>query len=365
MTKAAENDFLSAVGQVIQMQVQLAVAPLLQKIDFLENELKKMNAGWLHDIEAVRGSISASSPIDAAAVKIFIDKEIDSRVECGLLADFDDVMVECGNRLNEKIPEIVAASVEAVRPMIPEVTNGKDGRDGVDCDMKTIVERVDSFLLGVHPADGRDGKDGKDGRDGVDGKSVSLDELMPVVANAVGVAVAALPDPHRVLSAHIDRDGCLHLVLNDGRQLSLGKIVGNDGAPGAPGKDGKDGADGLGFKDMQVTFDGERDLIFKFALDERVEEFSLTLPFQLYQGVWKAGQYRRGDTVTREGSQWVALKDTDAIPGTVDSGWQLSVKRGRDGKDGVGKDGPPGKNGEPGRDGQDLTQLGPDGKKWG
>jgi hypothetical protein len=38
--------------------------------------------------------------------------------------------------------------------------------------------------------------------------------------------------------------------------------------------------------------------------------------------------------VTHEGSGWIAQRATNAKPGTPNSGFQLAIKRGRDGKDG-------------------------------
>lgn len=52
-------------------------------------------------------------------------------------------------------------------------------------------------------------------------------------------------------------------------------------------------------------------------------------------GTWqRAMNYERGATVSHSGSLWVAIRsvDPDQAPG-ADSGWQLAVKRGRDGKD--------------------------------
>jgi hypothetical protein len=54
-----------------------------------------------------------------------------------------------------------------------------------------------------------------------------------------------------------------------------------------------------------------------------------------YQGVYqKAQEYRRGDVCTHDGSMWVATCDIPShqIPGNS-SRWQLSVKRGADGRD--------------------------------
>jgi hypothetical protein len=52
-----------------------------------------------------------------------------------------------------------------------------------------------------------------------------------------------------------------------------------------------------------------------------------------YRGVWQpAGRYERGDVVTWQGGMWIAFRSTETKPGDGDSGWQLAVKAGRDGR---------------------------------
>jgi hypothetical protein len=79
---------------------------------------------------------------------------------------------------------------------------------------------------------------------------------------------------------------------------------GPPGPPGPAGQDGKDGRDGKPFSTC-------------------------------HKGVWIEGaRYDEGDMVSRAGSGWVC-KDagTSDRPGDGGRGWQLFVKRGRDGKD--------------------------------
>lgn len=77
--------------------------------------------------------------------------------------------------------------------------------------------------------------------------------------------------------------------------------------------------------------------------DERTLEIDLgvygrkqvKLAHPVYRGVWGDGGYDKGDTVTWAGSTWIAERDTTGKPGAKDSGWRLSVKKGRDGQDGA------------------------------
>lgn len=109
-------------------------------------------------------------------------------------------------------------------------------------------------------------------------------------------------------------------------------LPGRDGQPGKDGSPGVDGKDGLGFDDLDVQFDGERSFTLRFAEGERVKEFTFKAPFMLYRGVYQPGaEYERGDTITWDGSCWVALKDTSNKPGPGED-WQLAVKRGRNGR---------------------------------
>lgn len=239
-----------------------------------------------------------------------------------------------------------------------------------------VARHVEPLQRRIAELEAREVRDGRDGRDGVDGKDGEPGR------DGVGLA-----------GALIDRSGVLILTLSDGTTRDLGVVVGKDGAdgrdgadgaagadgrdgaPGEKGLDGKHGRDGADGKDGQngrdgfslESFDADlkddgRTLVLKFKQGDYEEEYAFGLPVMIDRGVWREGEYEKGDGVTWAGSYWIAQQDTKAKPGDADSGWRMAVKRGRDGKDGKdGERGPEGKAGPPGRD---LTQLGPDGAKW-
>ena len=106
--------------------------------------------------------------------------------------------------------------------------------------------------------------------------------------------------------------------------------------PGPQGKQGIPGRDGLGF-DAIETIDDDGDYGFKFvAAGQVVKECRFRKPVanmaDAYRGVWKAGDYRRGEVVTYGGSSFLAKADTKDKPEQSDA-WVLWVKRGRDGRD--------------------------------
>ena len=181
--------------------------------------------------------------------------------------------------------------------------------------------------------------------DGADGKSVCLDDIRAGVAELVHKAVLNLPVPAHPVAGLIDRAGHLHFTYSDGSSRDMGQVVGRDGkdgepgSKGEPGSNGRDGIDGLGIE--QIEFDGER----TFRLVNEKIDRSFTIPYPLYQGLWKPGGYVRGDMVTSDSQQFIAMRDTDKEPLTIDSGWRLTCKRGATG--GRGPPGPPGKDGAP------------------
>ena len=126
---------------------------------------------------------------------------------------------------------------------------------------------------------------------------------------------------------------------------------GAKGEPGANGRDGVNGVDGLGFDDISLDFDGERNLVLRFRKGDNEKAFPLRGPWPIDRGIWRATHpYQRGDSVSHGGSTWTAQKDDPAgKPGEVEGEWRLAVKKGRDGKDGErGAPGAPGERGLPG-----------------
>lgn len=91
-------------------------------------------------------------------------------------------------------------------------------------------------------------------------------------------------------------------------------VAGPQGEPGPQGEQGPAGADGPSADEVRA--------MVREAVAEQARGW--------YRGVYQAEQqYQPGQGVTWDGSMWVALRETDARPGTDDS-WQLAVKRGRD-----------------------------------
>lgn len=203
-----------------------------------------------------------------------------------------------------------------------------------------LLERI-ARLEARAPEKGDKGDVGEAGRPGKDGEAGPAgDPGPPGAAGPAGAAGEKGEPGAKGEAGPAGRDG------RDGQPGRDGE-KGIDGKDGAPGLNGKDGIDGLGFDDIQVEFDGERSFKLVFIRGDQRKEFgAFILPTVIDRGVWKEGEFKRGDAVTWGGSLWIAQKDTAGKPDTPDSGWRLSAKKGRDGKD--GKDGKPGERGLPG-----------------
>ena len=89
----------------------------------------------------------------------------------------------------------------------------------------------------------------------------------------------------------------------------------------------KDGQDGLPADAINIE-QNEREITI--TVGDTVK--TIFLDTILDRGVWKEGDYEKGDAVTYGGSLWIAQEATTDAPSTSKA-WRLAVKKGRDGKD--------------------------------
>jgi hypothetical protein len=299
-------------------------------------------------------------------------------------AAFGKEMVGIVRGYVDKVVAPLVKRLDAIESREPvKGLDGKDGRDGVDgkdADPAAIAdlvrEEVEKAVAALpKPQDGKSvtaedlapliSKSVEAAvsgavkaipvpKDGKDGASVTVEDVAPLVDEAVTRAVSAIPVPEDGRDGvdgkdgrdgrdgldavtPILKDGVLLFTMSDGSVKEVGRVQGKDGADGAHGRDG---IDGLGFDDMSAEYDGERGITFRFERGETVKEFKFSLPVIIDRGVWveaKEGGYAKGDGVTWAGSFWISQKDENGDKPDGGDGWRLSVKRGRDGK--PGKDG--------------------------
>jgi len=195
-----------------------------------------------------------------------------------------------------------------------------------------------------------------------DGKSVTIDDVRPLVEELVSKAVAALPAPENgkdadmdVLKSHV---GELVKAVQPAAPLpvpSVEEIAGTferrfsdltlswerqardtfeKAADRMPKP--KDGQDALSLEnfDMALGEDG-RTVTVKMQAGETVIEKSVKIAAVIDRDIFKSdGAYEKGDGVSYGGSFWIAKCDAPkGVPGSGETDWRCAVKKGRDGKD--------------------------------
>jgi hypothetical protein len=269
-----------------------------------------------------------------------------------------------GQAMGEAILKAVAplhaeiASLKAQLAALPTPANGADGqdgapgRDGKDCDMEAVQAMVVAAVKAL-PAP-------KDGANGQDGRSVTLEDLRPLVdsavksirneaAETVAAAVKALPvpkdgkdgdrgpkgDPGQdgadgadgigLAGAMIDRAGELLVTLTNGTVKSLGAVV---------GKDGKDGIDGISLDTFEMEYLEEtHEVRIKAACAGRTKEVRYPAGGLRPQGYWREGTKAKAcEAWVHDGSLWIAAKDTEGKPQAQGDDWVIAARKGRDGQ---------------------------------
>ena len=187
-----------------------------------------------------------------------------------------------------------------------------------------------------------------------DGKSVTVEELRPLVEEVVS---ASLPEPvdieklAEVVAANIPspEPGCdgkdalsieLEPFIDEKKSYPRGTYATHNGGLWRSHEKthGMRGWECIvdGVSSVDIKQDNQR--TFSISLGRAsgtVEVKSFDVPVTIYRDVFKTGtEYQPGDTVTWGGSMWHCNEPTTDKPGETGSkGWTLAVKKGRDLRD--------------------------------
>ncbi|WP_010226207.1 hypothetical protein [Pseudomonas donghuensis] len=301
--------------------------------------------------------LEAQAKALAPVLKGLVEKAL-AAFRVGLAKDLDDRDAVLRGELAESIKAIPTPDIEAIAEeaakLVPAPENGKDADP--DLVRQSVTEEVAKL-----PAP-------------KDGVSVTLEDVAPMLLDAVKEAVSALPPPEP--GASVTPEDLRPVIAEEVAKAVQALALPKDGDPGRdalqleilPEIDGEKSyvrgtyakhlgglwrsfertsgmkgweciVDGIG--SAAVEQKGERGFELALVLSSGAEvRKKLDLPVMIYRGVFAPGDYVPGDTVTWAGSLWHCDESTCDKPGEPGSkGWRLSVKRGRDGKDGTnGKD---------------------------
>lgn len=324
-----ENAVAEAIFSHVETYVERATAPLLRRLDDLEGQAQALRlerdeaviraAGLVDDITGLRAEWEAKfAALEAGANSAIEASHVDEqtsalRVEIAELRALVDAIPE---PQPVEIPDVQRLVDEAVAAL-PPAQDGQPGKDAEPVDYERVIAAVVSQIPAPQ-----------------DGKGVTVEDVAPLIAEAVQRAVDALPaakDGVGLAGAIINRDHHLIVTMTDGSTHDLGEVVGRDGEKGDPGKDGRDGFSLEDF-DSEIR-DGGRTLILSFTAGDVRHTVEHQLDVVLDRGVYKAGEtYQPGDGATWGGSWWIAQAQTKAKPGENNE-WRLAAKKGQNGKD--------------------------------
>lgn len=158
------------------------------------------------------------------------------------------------------------------------------------------------------------------GKDGIDGKDGAMGERGEKGADGIGLAGAML-----------DREGALLVTLTNGEVKSLGVVVGKDGSHGA---NGKDGLDGISLDAFEMDYLEEtHEVRVKASCAGRTKELRYPAGGLRPAGYWREGAKAKAcETWVHDGSLWIAVKDTPSKPQTGSDDWIIAARKGRDGE---------------------------------
>lgn len=217
-----------------------------------------------------------------------------------------------------QIPDIDAMVTAAVAALPP----GEPGKSVTVDDVKPMLEQMVKAAVAEIP--------------------VPEAPLLPDIGAMVSAAVAEMPAPEPV-SGEDGRDALQLEVLpciDEGKSYPRGSYATHSGGlwRAFQKTQGMHGWECLvdGIAGLEVANTDERNFTVTVTrASGQAETKSFALPVMIYRGVFKAGdEYLPGDTVTWGGSLWHCDEPSTDKPGEIGSkGWTLATKRGRDGRD--------------------------------
>lgn len=360
--------------EAVKSFVARALTPLSKRIDDLQARLNAIPAGPKGDKgdpgESIRGEKGEpgveGKSVDVAALV----EQVTSGCRAWATQLFDSVPKpkdgaagakgdkgDTGPAGKDADPAAIRAEVMKAVGELPVPKDGKDGVPGKDADPETVKQLVAAAVAAIpKPADGKDGVPGArgpagesikgdKGDSGKDAEPVHPDTIARMVLEEVQRAVAALP---RAKDGEPGRDALAIDVLpgiEESKSYPRGTQAQYRGGEirairnTDPITEGLDKAgwtvirNGIADEEEEILDEGRtikrRTVYTDGSMFVREHKTSVLI----YRGVWREGEFQRGDIATWSGCSWHCEKTTSDKPGTSDA-WKMMVKSGRDGKDG-------------------------------
>lgn len=286
----------------------------------------------LRDIEA---QAKAIAPIlrDFVA-KTFQTLEVKLRKE--IEQSIDAARTEIGSNL-PVLPGIDLADIaQQAAALIPPPEKGEDGKSITLEDVEPLIYEAAVKAISALPVP-KDGEPGSEGQPGKDADPIPMEVVERMIAEAVAKAISAIPLPKDGEPGRDALELDIQPRIDESKSYTRGALATHNGGlwRAHANTDGMrgwecivDGVCGVGHEQVN-----ERNIVNVVTMASgKRSEAAFSLPTMIYRHVWKEGHYQKGDVVTFGGCIWHCDQDTDTKPGEGAKHWTLAVKKGRDGK---------------------------------
>lgn len=294
-------------GEAMGAAIREAVGPLEKRIDELQSQIKAAPNFEAMVQEEVRKRLAdIPEPKNGKDADMDAVRQMVSEAVAALPVPKDGKPGDPGKSL----------TLDDVRPLMDEaIVQLRKDADATIAEPVQLVERAcDKVLEQLGTL-----------KQPEDGKSVTVDDVAPLIRSEIEKAVAAIPAPKDglgVAGAMIDRDGALQITLTNGEVKSLGVVV------------GKDGSDGVSLDAFEMEYLPEsHEIAIKAAVGTRVRELRYPAGGIRPAGYWREGtKAQPGEAWVHDGSTWFAKTATASKPESRSEDWIIAARKGRDGE---------------------------------
>jgi hypothetical protein len=323
-----QTDFKKFTQDIFQ-RVQVYLKPV---VEHLENRIESLEARELPDDLARKSDVKDAMDTAHAAIVDAVKDTVDPEF-------LEEQLKQFGDEIRASIPEAIKGEKGEKGDAGERGEKGDAGPPGEK------GEKGDPGEQGIPGATGPAGPPGMPGSDGVPGpagKSVTKEavELMVNAAVEKRMEGLKLPTPMDIDIIH---------GIDESKSYPRSTYASYKGGLWKADQQ-TNGMDGWrcvvnGFTG-NIDFEMQSPRDFKVVLHKShgdPEVANIKIPSLLYRGVYNESEldsYEQGDVVSANGSGWIAIAKPKKAPGmgsSEETGWQLAVKRGRDGKNAEGK----------------------------
>lgn len=282
--------------------------------------------------------IEAQAKALAPILRNYVSRAVDS-LKTQLFADLDAEFKRLSSGLVAQFEAIPAVDMDAVAKqaagLIPAPERGEDGKSVTLEDVQPLIDEAVVKAISAMPVP----KDGQPGEPGKDGASIDLDYVEGLVRLAVDKAIGEIeivaPQDGKPGRDALDID--LMPLIDEGKSYPRGTWATHNGGiwrahSNTSGMRGWECVvDGFCGHDVEQLDPRNYESVTRFSSGKETRR-KMSLPNTVYREIYKSGEwYTKGDLVTWGGSLWYCCEDTDTKPGES-SAWKLAAKKGRDGK---------------------------------